>query len=398
MKYTTKDIIRQALSIADLENTKQFSHIDLTNLLNQAWKQANQALINKGCHYFYKTIDLSGPGLFNLPDDFYQLGSIVSGGTVVPRQTSLNDTFCYDIIGNMLDLRGVGKVKLGYYTSPVFLSYKDANKNWDKPEDLKSVETASGDWILYRNTNLDLVSYNIKTGDYKRVAGFAMDECLSGDNLIYIKSTFGEETTLRCFISWENMSVVYTLADDENVISFNGNLFTYKATDSRLLVYGNGRLITSFDINYKPDGICFTSGDNILGFIKNNLTDLRTGDSYSVEDKNFIKPIRGGFIIDLNILVNGEFESTDVEAFNIYGIVTDGFLADNYIIDPTPDTLLDFPNTLFFEYLSAVVAYLMVLKTGGSTDSVTSQLSIAEYAFYDSIDNSGNYKVIRNVY
>lgn len=398
MKYTTKDIIKQACNIADMENTKLFSHNDFTNLLNQAWKQACQSLINKGCHYFYKSIIIGGgyKVIVSLPDDFFQLGSITCNNIQIPRKNGSNDGFCYDIIQDYIEIIGAtDNIKLEYYTTPVFLTYKDFDKKWEKPSDFKSIETAAGDNILYRNKDLDLVLYNTKTKKSVTTTGFAIDEIISTPNILYVKSTFGGENTKRCLLDWQ-LNVIKELEDDENIIVSSQNIFIYKRNENTINIYANNNmLIDSFDLLYTPTGVIYTSGNVIIGWVNNKLVDLDSGKEYSAV---FIKPVKDGILLDTKLLTSNGLEDTDVRCFNIYGVNEDGYITDDVIIDYTPDTLLDFPNTLFFEYLSNIVAYLMILKTNGNTDSVTTSLSIAEYTFYDSLDNSSTYKVIRNVY
>lgn len=398
MKYTTKDIIKQACSLADMENTKLFSHNDFTNLLNQAWKQACQSLINKGCHYFYKSTYIAGgyKVIANLPDDFYQMSNITCNGIQIPRKNGSNESFCYDIVNDFIEINGcTDSIRLEYYTTPVFLTYKDFDKKWDKPNDFKSVETASGDNILYRNKDLDFVLYNLKTKESVTITGFAIDEIISTPNNVYIKSTFGDETTKRCLLDW-HLNIIKELEDDENIIIENDNMFIYKREENTINVYANNNmLIDSFDIPYQHTGTIYTSGNIIIGYVNNKLVNLNTGKEYSA---TLIKPVKYGILLDTKLLTESGLEDTDVRCFNIYGVNENGYITDDVIIDFTPDTLLDFPNTLFFEYLSNIVAYLMILKTNGNTDSITTSLSIAEYTFYDSIDNASTYKVIHNVY
>lgn len=75
-----------------------------------------------------------------------------------------------------------------------------------------------------------------------------------------------------------------------------------------------------------------------------------------------------------------------------YGaITTDG--TDFYLESFVPDTALDFPNTLMYDYLSYLVAFSIAKKVGLQFNG-----DDAERLFIDSLDNSGDYPQIRNVY
>lgn len=393
MKYTTKDIIKQAQSIADMENTKIFSHSNMTDLLNQAWKQACQSLINKGCHYFYKTTTLpSGYNLnYNLPSDFYQLANITSNGVQIPRKNGSNNSFYYDIVGDFIEVKGASNnIVLEYYTSPQYLTYKDFDLDWEKPEDLKSIESASGDYILYRTKDDDLAIYNLVKKEVKLISGFAIDDIVSSPGFIYIKAQGS-----RVLLDWD-FNELKVLSDEENIILIDNNMLIYKLEDDKINIYTNNDvLIDTISTTYKPNGTIYSTGNIILGYVDNKLIDLETGEEFSPK---LIKIVKDGILLDTKLKTEDGLESTDVLAYDLLSVNEKGFITNNKIIDYTPDTLLDFPNTLFFEYLSSIVAYLMVLKTGGDLSQVQTSLSISEYAFYDSLDNSSSYKVIRNVY
>ena len=79
-----------------------------------------------------------------------------------------------------------------------------------------------------------------------------------------------------------------------------------------------------------------------------------------------------------------------------YGyLTTDG--TDYYIESWVPDTLLDFPSSLMFDFLSYQMAYYYSLRLGLDLSNITMALNVAEEAFYDSIDQNGDFSSISDV-
>ena len=79
-----------------------------------------------------------------------------------------------------------------------------------------------------------------------------------------------------------------------------------------------------------------------------------------------------------------------------YGMLTtDG--TDYFIESWMPDTLLDFPSTVMYDYLAAYLAFLFSLRLGLDTVNIEKVLAQIEESFYDSIDNTGSYKTLLDV-
>jgi hypothetical protein len=79
-----------------------------------------------------------------------------------------------------------------------------------------------------------------------------------------------------------------------------------------------------------------------------------------------------------------------------YGMLTtDG--TDCFIESWMPDTLLDFPNTVMYDFIAYYLAYLFALRLGLEVTNIEKALTQAESSFYDSIDNTGYYKTIIDV-
>lgn len=395
MKYKASDILKRALSIADMSNTSFLTYREKLDYLNQAWKQASQSAINKGCKYFIESVEVDGNGEWDLPEDFYQIESIrTKDGMIISRHiaSTPDSALSYDIIGDKLRIYGNGAhLEVNYWKVPTFLSYPSESKDLDI--EIKNIKGGYGNKIVYKeNDNLNVWDISEGTSTFlSEIPENTEIEVICGKNYLFAKA-IGESETVRMFINYKGETL--RVVDTDNV-----------------MLDDNG-YITEYDIE-GLNGPLVKSGSYIYGKVEDGIMEY-TSDTLIPFDKEItiFKPIsfdsKYGILVNTTMFIEGSVIDTDVKGFSIIDLLKAdwetgyGFLTHNgnnlTVESFVPDTLLDFPNTLLFDYLAYILAYMFVLKSGADTTAVSSALNIAEYTFYDSLDNGGAYPRITNVY
>ena len=125
IKYTTKDIVNKARSIADVEDSAFFSDTEVIMFINDAYHQLYQKLINRNDTSFVKTIEHISKGTYKLPNDFYSLKSITTkDGTAIIRKGA-NDSANssrYEITNGNLVIEGAANdITVKYWPKPATL-------------------------------------------------------------------------------------------------------------------------------------------------------------------------------------------------------------------------------------------------------------------------------------
>ncbi len=431
MRYTAKQIIERAKALAGMKNTSFLSYRELNDYLNLVWKQTNQALINKGCKYFLREVEVSGNGEYTLPWDFYQMESIrSSGGMVLKRHTSsMSDgSLSYDIIGNTLRIYGGSNsnLTLCYWTTPQYLSFPSDEVKLENVR-IKGQVIGCGYNYVYTYYGKTIHALNVSTGLEETVSETlpATPTLLTtGKNTIAytVKTTDDEGNSIDIsLIQLHDGSLIKQMEEGEFVVKDeNGILYIGTLSDDMLTIKDfRGNIQKVFGVIENPTAKVLywnRKGNIILGTSDVDvMVDLTNGNVYGEKGNDTI-PLtwddNPAFLINQKIvwyvsdtLFEEEIDVRDLIVYNPlkcdfetgYGYLTsDG---DYYYVQSfVPDTELDFPNTLMFEYMSYLMAYYFVLKQNADTTSISSALQSAELAFFDSLDNGGTYTRITNAY
>lgn len=440
MKYTVNDIIKRALVIADMDGSDVISYEQTNNYLNQAWRNVVQKAINAGIKYFYSEVEVTC-GWNDLPWDFYQIDSIQSryGWTLPKHNRADPENFpSYDIIGNKLFVYGsiVPSLKMMYWKKPITLTFPNKKINIDDIPtydvmdmyDTKMVYAFSGQVHIYDvrekiDTELPdtfdsinkifcgrgcfYVEGTVGLNELKIVSSyrgkqiisnqeqrfedldlfpiFLEDESISlfytdeSEHKIYVfdwkKNTileFGYPATYPsdlphnewAEVSWLANGVIYHAASDDN-----GNWFIIKVTEDEYSVYGKGRYIRKTIFEDTP---AILTDQSII---------------WENDDAIFEEPLD----VENKVLavLKGDFKTG-------YGLLTtDG--TDYYIESYMPDTLLDFPSALMFDYLAYSLAYYYSLRLNVDMTNITEAVENAEHLFLDSLDQNADYPLVVDV-
>ena len=124
MVTKASDLIRRALSLADLENTSFPSAVENREYINMAFQEIYQEAIDNGEKYWFEDVDIN-EGANDLPEDFYQLYDLkeIDNDYRIPRKqrnSSKNDKW-YEIKNGQIILNKVHKANMEYFPMPIYL-------------------------------------------------------------------------------------------------------------------------------------------------------------------------------------------------------------------------------------------------------------------------------------
>jgi hypothetical protein len=406
-KYKASDIIKRAKRLANIENTSFLSWREDMDYLNMAWKKVCQQLINKDTKYFYKVVDLPSSGTYELPDDFYQASSVRSkDGIVYSKKTASqpDNSSYWDIIGNQLIYSG-GPAVLEYYTNPTYLTFPNSPiKLEDIDIDYTKILSVYGTHIVYEDDEATY-AYDIDTGVSTKLFDTTGFTIYCGKNAFY---HFGP-----CNIYSYNGNLLYRNQDLTQAAFDNyGNIYLCKPSDSKVEIYDyKDNVIKTIPVKNYTKRTAILLWDRNTDKLYQGATDITTqtvlddytGRTYPIFYNGVDSIISNTHII--NSFTNDSIDLINPINLGLLSVDTDtgyGYLTsdgtDYYLESYMPDILLNFPNTLMFDYLAYQLAYYYGLKQNVDTTYLTSALSDAELSFFDSMDNGSTYGRIINVY
>lgn len=391
MKYTAKNVIERALKLADLKNTKFLDHTELTEYLNDSWKALYQIFINNGDKQFVEEKYLLNSGdstatEYELPFDLYQIHSLKCKGQLLvraPANTSSTSGY-YEIVNNKLRVYGVsGELLLTYYKNPLFLSFPDETIPLEIEGEIIST---NGNKILLDSgaiydilTSKKLGQITINEGEqYSLGDGFVTD-FYEDDNEYYV-----------AYLSYKDTEITRPYPTTAEITLLNDGY--YYDSDSKKIYY-KGEAISDdeYDTN---DLYVSTNGPSAL--VVTGYRQVEDFDRWptfiSLDGYKMAEYIEGNlFETPLTL------KYFDLLAIVDYGlIVTDG--TNKYLKNYTPDTILNFPNELYFSLLSYHLAMLFALKQNADTTGLQGAFNDALKTYKNSLSANGGYSRIGNVY
>lgn len=423
MKYTVSDIIRRAEQFADVVNTSFLTHKELTEYVNDSWRELYQIFINNGEKQFIKEVALQGSTKFNgfveynLPSDLYSIYSIkqVNGG-LLSRHVESETNLGYEVVNDKLRIYGsYNNLIMTYYTTPTYLSYPDKTLD-DVHIDGISLDTVCNSIMYHDNDHIyvyNLLTKEVISGgtiaysnDYHYVLG-------NGHILVY-------SDTLVAYYDYDGNELYGTeIAIDGVYKDWNG--YVYYVVDNKLYLFGSEQ----FNTISANNGVI--TQDYTIGFDEHNLYlnirrkafELEEAVVINNEDYSFISlfPLKEKFdnkdavivtrndgyhmmLIDDSMSV--EFIPLDIFApislgVTNYGIITSNG-SDTSIVSLIPDTLLNFPNELYFTLLAANVAIRIVSKQNVANEGLDQLYDNSMSLYLNSLGQDADYSRIKNIY
>ena len=102
LHYKASEIVSRAMTLANIQNSSFVSATENRQLINDAFWELYQVIIDEGDVFYFKTINhpTFNDGVYILPDDFYQLYAVrdnYGNGVLRKNKNTIKNGKCYDI-------------------------------------------------------------------------------------------------------------------------------------------------------------------------------------------------------------------------------------------------------------------------------------------------------------
>lgn len=372
MKKIASNLFNEALEMAQMANSSTVSYSEAVSVLNETYTEIYQKAINNGSKDFIKELYLNGSGRFELPDDFYQLERCESD---------------YRLENNYIYVSGPTKIR--YYPIPTFISFPAEDIKLETK--ITDVLTGWDNRIVYKTTEDDVEYYNIYNLNTEEVEVRLPTQTYDKDIAIG-KDYFAilTESTLDYYDFEGNVIKQTNVESDSEIVINNGNItfddvksieyYDYTFSNN-VISYNNEELIEIEDFQ---NGV-FGMFNSHVAFTYFNGRTINTIDLETMEE------MPGDFEYD-NAIVLKMDNKTGYGAFVVNG-------NSNYIISWVPNTILNFPNNVFYSVIIYKLAEQFKIRNGEDVSQFSELVNAKENQFYDMVrkDISRNY-VIRDVY
>lgn len=372
MKKIASNLFNEALEMAQMANSSTISYSEAVSVLNETYTEIYQKAINNGSKDFIKELYLNGSGRFELPDDFYQLERCESD---------------YRLENNYIYVSGPTKIR--YYPMPTFISFPAEDIKLETK--ITDVLTGWDNRIVYKTTEDDVEYYNIYNLNTEEVEVRLPTQTYDKDIAIG-KDYFAilTESTLDYYDFEGNVIKQTNVESDSEIVINNGNItfddvksieyYDYTFSNN-VISYNNEELIEIEDFQ---NGV-FGMFNSHVAFTYFNGRTINTIDLETMEE------MPGDFEYD-NAIVLKMDNKTGYGAFVVNG-------NSNYIVSWVPNTILNFPNNVFYSVIIYKLAEQFKIRNGEDVSQFSELVNAKENQFYDMVrkDISRNY-VIRDVY
>lgn len=369
---TTKDIILRAEQYANKENASFYSYAEKIAMLNESWYSLYQYLCNTGDNYWIKEIQFNKKECL-LPKDCYQVSGVYR---LVNKERK--QIFNYRIKNNKIEIKesnisGYNYV-IEYYPQPITLTYKEDEKKCPF-QIVNMVDINDGKVLSKGETYYSIYDTAVKT-------------------TIETQCPVGK----YAHIYDDGNIVVYNTDKTYNV--FNISTKTLKSIGKVLIIYNNS--------------VYFISGNNIIDFQGNiALKEIETIEdgAYITEDFITFNKQEGTIPINNSTSIIPETNTGVTDNCKIYNKYSIQGYCDNslltydgssllfYTESLYNNTIINYPNNIFYTILAIDVALKMRAKQGIDNTLLQQQYLIARTSLFNSIEkNKGNNCTIKDVY
>lgn len=367
MKKIVSDIIDEALEMAQMANSDSISYSEKVSMLNEVYQEIYQKAINNGSKDFIQEVYLNGKGSFELPDDFYQL-----------EKCSIDD---YRLENNNIIVERPCIVR--YYPVPTFLSFPASDMPLSTKE--TNVVAGFGNRVVI-DDGTDYCIYNLNTEEIEGKTPNTVTEIMIGKD--YFATL--ESSTMTYLDFSGNVIKTQSVGTDKHLVLSNGNI-TY---GDKAAIYWNDYVFVDSTIK---------EADEVLV----EINDYHNGCFGYFNNHPAFTYFNGRKLVTIDLITNEEMAS-DNEWDNAIMLKMDnktGYGAfvingnNNYIVSWVPDTILNFPNNMFYSVMIYKLAEQFKIRNNEEVGQFSQMVSAKEYQFYDTIrkDISRNY-IIKDVY
>lgn len=371
---TTRDIILRAEQYANKENAAFYSYAEKVAMLQESWNTLYQYLCNTGDKYWVKRVNFSGK-VVTLPNDCYQISAVYINQGSRKRQF-----YGYELRNNKIYIKPENYVLgssfiLEYYPTPIELQYKDdikkspfQNYGLSDVNDGKALHKVSGSttYSIYDTVTKQEIETSLTTGVIAHIYK---------DGNILVKNSDSSFSVL-------NMGSGTITNIGTTVIIYNNSVFRYAAHKV-------------YDIN----------GNEVADDIILNVGTTYITDDFITFTETEDMPINGRTSIKVSTSTGITDDTKVYTKYKICGYIDNAFLTHDaisgtyYIESLYNDTVINYPNNIFFTMLALDIALKMRSKQGIENDQLEQQWSEARAALFNSIEkNKGNHVTIKDVY
>lgn len=390
-KYTTTDLIKRALNLADLNNSDFISFGEQFNYVNDAYRAVYQDAINAGEELYVKEclLDGSGSRSYDLPSDLYQIIAITDGlGETIRRKKPVeaNTTTGYRIVNNTIILDNIfGGCTLKYIPVPETLTYRAPVKKIDIPFDVVSsfgtmvADTCGNVWDIStaeylvedQDTTLNNVCLGANSITYTN-AGSNIIKNFSGDSQAIISNLVLTEDgrfIASPFTSSQKQNTIGCISDD-------GEHCFYINTENKLC--HNGDVIADFTSSVIPASIRYVYWDGKPSCIANGYLFTNSGEYAE--------------------LINSDAMLLKTDIDTGYGFIYK-YVSEYYVTGWLPETAIDYPNNIFFSMVAYKLAMAYRTKQNADITLLNNEYQNLIKTYASSLSNNAqDYPTIRNVY
>ena len=385
IKYTSKDIIERAEQLADLQNSDFISDSEKSALLNEAWSIFYQKIINSADKAFLRTVSVRNG--YRLPSDFLQMSAIyIRDSKEQIQKINAAQRMGYDIINDALflskDYENLNVV-MSYFPKPKTLFYCSGKK------EKKGFTTSPKiiiDEDLYIDTSSNICSFSADTVVQPATAtGFMLKNgCISvSDDVSLFKNYNGVTVESRetiPFVVRGNEITYDTIKTDEDL----SNYMLHVTDQGNEQCYFIGKDLKLYTKDFQE----------VLSLTNSDLIYCR-GDGLYIGNtgEGKIRRVLGSVVETFPLSLFGF--NAFVDDFSCIVSMGENYYKTSYGFN----TILDYPNNIYYTVLAYSLAISFKLKQNGDTSVLSGKYEEALSQFYDSIqrDDNGSY-TIRNVY
>lgn len=402
--YSASDIVKRAMSLADIENSDFISFSEKIALLNEAYQTLYQKGLNKDVNAFVKYINTRDK-VIQLPRDFYQLKAVTLGRDkdvrVIlrrPANASFN-ILSYDMINNTLQINGEtsgGTICVEYFPVPTTLTFPNVTKTLE----LQNVLDMHKD-IYLEQDDTDVYIKSLSDTDYAKKVEFTTTPSVDiPEMLIHAEDdfiTFSDSITQYLF----NLNTEQIVETNLPVVIYEHKTYLYDNVNKKLLIPGLNIVVEDLEIDLSNCTISILSkdktkyvGQNYNGglFINGTHQDFNASKMFYWNDLVYLSNEStllavyhfDGDYTENTLLDEAAISIVDIDDNTGYGYL--GKRLNKYnLVSFFDDTQLNFPNNTYFVFMSYLLALAFKSKQGSDTSQLAVQLDKAEEAFYDTL-------------
>lgn len=398
-RITASKLIQRAEEIADITNTDFLSYDEKLEYLNSSWKDVYQKIINYNLNAFTVEANLVGAaGRYQLPWDCYQIKSVKNPytGRMVPRKADSESALggYYEIVNDEIVLGPtVGPIVITYWRKPFWLSAP--NKTIKSELDQKTVLDTCSNSLLVVGSDNKLYVQNILTDSelelpYTKETGYTYK---LGNNFI-IK--YKNDTVIAYDFYGNMLDEITSITYSYGLVKADNGLYYFsKANAEDENIWDIYELFGDKIAEVQVD----ENTESIIG-IDDNFYSIKAEDAFPIG----VFDDRPAYITnDKKLhLINPDgseiVEKIDVPSIGPLVMIKYGFVTfDNKVYSCIPDTLLDFPNNLYYDVISYDLAVRFMCKQNADSSGVENLNMNAWSLLINSIDQNADYPRIKLV-